>query len=113
MLAAVGPCYCISTSFASLPACNIFRIIQPFSLLAARSTFQTGVPINVQALTINRLCGSGFETVAQGAQAIQLGLSKVSICGGAENMSAAPMTIDGNAARLGVPLGKVKNRARK
>ncbi|GMI44853.1 hypothetical protein TrCOL_g12689 [Triparma columacea] len=85
---------------------NVIQSSPDAAYLSRHVGVKTGVPINVQALTINRLCGSGFETVAQGAQAIQLGLSKVSVCGGAENMSAAPMTIDGNAARWGTPLGK-------
>jgi len=56
-------------------------------------------------LTINRLCGSGFETVALAANSIKLGESKIVIAGGSENMSAAPLQIGGNDARWGVNLG--------
>jgi len=63
------------------------------------------VPIETPALTINRLCGSGFETVSLGVQAIQCGVASVTLCGGSENMSDAPMTLSGNASRWGVPLG--------
>ncbi|CAM9744253.1 unnamed protein product [Ascophyllum nodosum] len=56
-------------------------------------------------LTINRLCGSGFETVVQGAEAIQIGKASVTLCAGTENMSAAPLVVNGNDARWGVPLG--------
>jgi len=66
---------------------------------------KSGVPQAVPALTINRLCGSGFETVIQGATAIRVGDANVTICGGAENMSAAPLQLDGNDVRWGVTLG--------
>jgi len=85
---------------------NVIQSSPDAAYLARHVGLRSGVPVSTQALTINRLCGSGFETVAQGAQAIQLGLSAVSVCGGAENMSAAPFTVDGNAARWGVALGK-------
>ena len=59
------------------------------------------------AMTINRLCGSGFETVIMGAEGIDIGRSKVVLAGGSENMSAAPMVIDGITARWSPPaLGK-------
>jgi acetyl-CoA acyltransferase 2 len=61
--------------------------------------------ISTPALTINRLCGSGFETIIQGAKSIQLGHGQIIVAGGTENMSAAPLQIDGNAARWGVKLG--------
>jgi acetyl-CoA acyltransferase 2 len=66
--------------------------------------------IATPALTINRLCGSGFETVIQAANSIKLGSTfgakhGLVVAGGTENMSAAPLTIDGNAARWGVKLG--------
>jgi len=64
-----------------------------------------GVPISSPALTINRLCGSGFETVIQGAKSIKLNEAKIVVCGGSENMSMSPLQVDGNDARWGVPLG--------
>jgi acetyl-CoA acyltransferase 2 len=89
---------------------NVIQSSPDAAYLARHVGLKSGVPISTQALTINRLCGSGFETVAQGAQAIQLGLANVTVCGGSENMSAAPMTVDGNAARWGVALGKVRDK---
>jgi len=62
--------------------------------------------MSTPALTINRLCGSGFETVVQGANQIQLGEAQVALCGGTENMSNAPLQVFGNDARWGVALGK-------
>jgi len=77
--------------------------------LARHVALKSDIPIETPALTINRLCGSGFETVIQGAKSILLGEAKVAVCGGAENMSAAPFQIDGNAVRWGVNLGTELN----
>lgn len=63
-------------------------------------------------LSCYRLCGSGFETVMNGAELIELGQAKVVVAAGTENMSAAPFVADGNAMRWGVPLGKVRYRRR-
>ena len=56
------------------------------------------------ALTVNRLCGSGFQAVVNGAQDILLGDARVSLVGGADSMSQAPHVSRG--IRWGVPLGK-------
>jgi acetyl-CoA acyltransferase 2 len=61
------------------------------------------LPIHVPAVTVNRLCGSGFQSIIQGAQEIALGDSKVVLCGGAESMSLAPYSVRGN--RFGTALG--------
>ncbi|HMA21538.1 MAG TPA: hypothetical protein VKO87_12095, partial [Gemmatimonadaceae bacterium] len=55
------------------------------------------------ALTVNRLCGSGFQSVVNGAQEILLGDSSVCLVGGADSMSQAPHVA---RVRWGVPLGK-------
>jgi acetyl-CoA acetyltransferase family protein len=55
------------------------------------------------ALTVNRLCGSGFQSVVSGAQEIQLGDSNVCLVGGADSMSQAPHVA---RVRWGIPLGK-------
>lgn len=73
--------------------------------LARHVGLKSGIPVPVPALTLNRLCGSGFETVAQGAKSILNGEASVAVCGGAENMSAAPYQVDGNSVRWGVNLG--------
>ena len=64
---------------------------------------QAGLPVEVPALTVNRLCGSGFEAIIQGAQQILLDESQVVLCGGGESMSQAPHVVRG--ARWGVRLG--------
>ncbi|MGH8622691.1 MAG: acetyl-CoA C-acetyltransferase, partial [Burkholderiales bacterium] len=64
---------------------------------------KAGVPIEVPALTVNRLCGSGFEAITQGAQLILLGEADAVLAGGAESMSQAPHVVRG--ARWGLRLG--------
>ena len=65
---------------------------------------KAGVPKQVPALTVNRLCGSGFESIVQGAHRILLGEAKTVLAGGMENMSQAPHVIRG--ARRGLRLGQ-------
>src|SRR5215813_988255 len=65
---------------------------------------KAGVPKDVPALTVNRLCGSGFESIVQGAQRILLGEARTVLAGGMENMSQAPHVIRG--ARKGLRLGQ-------
>jgi acetyl-CoA acetyltransferase family protein len=64
---------------------------------------KAGVPQHVPALTVNRLCGSGIQAVASGAQIIDEGSSYV-LAGGMENLSQAPHVIRG--ARAGLKLGQ-------
>ena len=64
---------------------------------------KAGLPIEVPAVTVNRLCGSGFEAVTQGAQLIMLGEADAVLAGGTESMSQAPHVVRG--ARWGIRLG--------
>jgi acetyl-CoA acetyltransferase family protein len=64
---------------------------------------KAGLPIEVPAVTVNRLCGSGFEAITQGAQLVLLGEADVVLAGGAESMSQAPHVVRG--ARWGLRLG--------
>lgn len=77
--------------------------------LARHVALRSGVPQEKPALTVNRLCGSGFEAIVQGAKEIVLGEADVCLTGGAESMSQAPHVIRGarwgKALRLG-PAGK-------
>jgi acetyl-CoA acetyltransferase family protein len=59
--------------------------------------------VETPAVTVNRLCGSGFEAVIQGAHQIRLGESRVVLAGGTESMSQAPHVVRG--ARWGLRLG--------
>ena len=56
---------------------------------------KAGVPIEVPALTVNRLCGSGLQAVISGAQLIQLGEARMALTGGMESMTQAPHVIRG------------------
>jgi acetyl-CoA acetyltransferase family protein len=64
---------------------------------------KAGVPIDVPALTVNRLCGSGIQAAVSGGQMILLGEADVVLTGGTESMSQAPHVIRGlrNGLRLG------------
>jgi len=70
---------------------------------ARHVALKAGLPVEVPALTVNRLCGSGFEAITQGAQQILLGESQVVLAGGGESMSQAPHVVRG--ARWGLRLG--------
>lgn len=83
---------------------NVIQSSSDAPYLARHVGLSSGVPQSAPALTVNRLCGSGFESLIQGDMAIKSG-ADVCICGGSENMSAAPFSIDGNAVRWGVGLG--------
>lgn len=66
-----------------------------------------GLPITVPALTINRLCGSGFQAAINAFQEIKSGDSEVVLTGGTENMSMSPYTLHGvrfGNTRYGVDL---------
>jgi acetyl-CoA acyltransferase 2 len=65
---------------------------------------KAGVPIEVPALTVNRLCGSGIQAAVSGAQMILLGEADVVLTGGVESMSQAPHVIRG--LRSGLRLGQ-------
>jgi acetyl-CoA acetyltransferase family protein len=71
---------------------------------ARHVALKSGVPKEVPALTVNRLCGSGFESIIQGAHRILLGEATTVLAGGMENMSQAPHVIRG--ARKGLKLGQ-------
>jgi acetyl-CoA acyltransferase 2 len=63
--------------------------------LARHVGLKAGVPQETPAVTVNRLCGSGFQAITQGAQEILLGDAQVVLCGGAESMSQAPHVVRG------------------
>jgi len=77
------------------------------SLYGARHVgLKAGVPIETPALTVNRICGSGIQSIVNAAQMIQLGEATTVLAGGMESMSQAPHTIRG--MRWGVGLGEGK-----
>jgi acetyl-CoA acyltransferase 2 len=79
----------------------------PDAIYGARHVgLKSGVPIEVPALTVNRLCGSGFQAVISAAEQILLGDAKCVLASGSENMSQAPHSMWGlrdGGARFGKP----------
>jgi len=71
--------------------------------MARHVALKAGLPIECPAVTVNRLCGSGFEAITQGAQLILLGEADAVLAGGGESMSQAPHVVRG--ARWGLRLG--------
>jgi acetyl-CoA acetyltransferase family protein len=65
---------------------------------------KAGVPKHVPALTVNRLCGSGIQSIISAAEQIELGEANTILAGGMENMSQAPHVVRG--ARKGLKLGQ-------
>jgi len=64
----------------------------------------SGIPEGIPALMLQRICGSGFETIIAGTEQIALGKAQTALCGGTENMSLSPTSAFGN--RMGYALGK-------
>jgi acetyl-CoA acetyltransferase family protein len=67
---------------------------------------KAGLSIDTPALTVNRLCGSGIQSIISGAQMIRLGEATAVLAGGIESMSQAPHVLRG--ARWGFRLGEGK-----
>ncbi|HEX7336125.1 MAG TPA: acetyl-CoA C-acetyltransferase [Gemmatimonadales bacterium] len=82
---------------------NVLQTSADAIYLARHIGLRSGLPVDTPALTVNRLCGSGFEAVIQAAQQIVLGESQVVLAGGTESMSQAPHVVRG--ARWGLRLG--------
>jgi acetyl-CoA acyltransferase 2 len=85
---------------------NVLQTSSDAVYLARHTGLKSGVPVSAPALTVNRLCGSGFQAIISGAQLLLLGEADVVLAGGTENMSQAPHVIRG--ARWGIPLGQGK-----
>ncbi len=60
--------------------------------VARLSMLRAGFPVEVSAMTVNRFCSSGLQTIALGAQAILSGMNDVILAGGVEMMSQVPMS---------------------
>ena len=76
---------------------------------ARHVALRAGVPIEVPALTVNRLCGSGIQAAISGAQHIRLGEASVVLTGGCESMSQAPHVIRGLRSGLRLGQGKLED----
>ncbi len=73
---------------------------------ARQVAIKAGIPFNVPAYTVGMVCGSGMKSVIEAARAIRSGDAEIVVCGGTENMSAAPFaSMD---ARWGARMGDKK-----
>lgn len=71
---------------------NVIATGKDAAYTARHIALLAGLPEEIPALTLNRLCGSGLQSVISGAQEIQLGESQIVLAGGTENMSQAPFS---------------------
>jgi len=85
---------------------NVLQTSSDAAYLARHVGLRAGLPVSVPALTVNRLCGSGFQAIISGAHMLLLGEADFVLAGGTESMSQAPHVIRG--ARWGIPLGQAK-----
>ena len=76
---------------------------------ARHVALKAGVPIEVPALTVNRLCGSGIQAAVSGAQLIQLEEAAIVLTGGIESMSQAPHVMRGLRSGLRLGQGKLED----
>ena len=74
--------------------------------VARQCMVKAGVPLKVPAYPVSMVCGSGLKSVIEGSRAIQAGDADLIMCGGTENMSAAPYAIP--EARWGARMGEKK-----
>ncbi len=73
---------------------------------ARQASIKAGLPVECTAMTINIVCGSGLKAVALAANQILAGESEIVVCGGMENMSAAPYAVP--SARWGARMNNAK-----
>jgi acetyl-CoA acetyltransferase family protein len=83
---------------------NVLQTSKDAIYFARHVALKAGVPIEVPALMVNRLCGSGLQAIVSAAQSLLLGEGQIALAGGGENMTQAPHVIRG--ARFGYKLGQ-------
>lgn len=83
---------------------NVVQSSKDAAYFARHVALKAGVPIEIPALTVNRLCGSGLEAIVNAAQMLMLGHGTIALSGGAENMTQAPHVVRG--ARAGFKFGQ-------
>ncbi|MFI3253024.1 MAG: acetyl-CoA C-acetyltransferase [Eubacteriales bacterium] len=71
--------------------------------VARQASLNAGIPIEVPAYTVGMVCGSGLKTVIEAGRTILAGDADIIVCGGTENMSAAPYSAP--AMRTGARMG--------
>lgn len=70
---------------------------------ARQAAVKAGLPVEIPAFTINKVCGSGLRSISLAAQIIKAGDAEIIVAGGMENMSSAPFLV--NSARWGQRMG--------
>lgn len=83
---------------------NVMQSHTDAHVISRQVGLKAGVSIPTPCVTINRICGSGLETILQAGRLIRVGESQVALAGGAENLSQVPHVIRG--ARWGLGLGQ-------
>jgi acetyl-CoA C-acetyltransferase len=73
---------------------------------ARQAAIKAGIPVEVPAMTINRVCGSGAQAIATAAQEVMLGFVESAVAGGMENMDQSPYLMSGG--RWGYRMGDVQ-----
>ena len=71
--------------------------------VARQASIKAGIPYSVPAYTVGMVCGSGMKSMIEGARSILAGDADVVVCGGTENMSAAPYAVP--TGRYGARMG--------
>ena len=74
--------------------------------VARQAALKAGVPVEVPAETVNRVCGSGLQAVVHGVEAVKAGYIDLIVAGGTESMSNAPYLMKG--ARWGYRMGNAE-----
>ncbi|HWD74469.1 MAG TPA: acetyl-CoA C-acyltransferase [Solirubrobacteraceae bacterium] len=85
---------------------NVIHTESADAYMARVVSIKAGIPKEVPAYTVNRLCGTGVQAIVSAAQAIQTGEAEVAVAGGAESMSRGPYWLP--AARWGARMGEAE-----
>ncbi len=73
---------------------------------ARHAALRAGIPVTTPALTVNRLCGSGIQSLISAGHELRDGTARIVVAGGMENMSQAPFALYGQHVRAGVRFGE-------
>ena len=83
---------------------NVIQSSKDAVYLPRHIGLKAGVPVDIPALGVNRLCGSGLQAIVSAAQALKLGEGQIALAGGSENMTQSPHVLRG--ARFGYKFGQ-------
>lgn len=88
---------------------NVIQATSDAAYVSRHIGLKTGVPIEVPALTINRLCGSGFQSVIEAYHQMLAGDTQVALVGGVESMSLTPYVVRGTRWGLRMGMGQLED----